>query len=172
MEEGKLLDSVYDEVCNQVCKIYGASVVPEHEYIREFFEGPIPSFKLILVHKEDGPGFIMASFHIDMEAVVAIQWFMRFRALDPNIRVTACYMRDSTGTSYVGEDAHVLKMYAIEQEIVSQFVGGDRDAEEVVRSNPATPTRLKPSPTKVYSDYKHAMQAFVLLIKKDGDLEH
>lgn len=169
MNESDLLPIVYKEVVQQIRNLYGVKPEQEHAFIHEFFEGPLPLFKLILVSSDSGPGFIMVSFHIEVEASDAIQWFARVRALDPNVRVTACYLRDSHGTSYVGEDAHILRLYMIEQDVISNYIKGDKDPEEIVNRQV---TAAKPSPLKTYSDYKVAINEFNKLTKKDGDIEH
>lgn len=160
----------YSEILRQVRNLYGVSSEPEHDCIHEFFEGPLPLFKLILVAaNDDGPGFTMVSFHIEIEAAVAINWFLRIRALDPNLRVTACYLKDTNGESYVGDDAHVLKLYMIEQDIVSTFIQGTKDPEEIVNQKVVP---VKPSPIKTYSDYRVAITQFKKLTKQEGDVEH
>lgn len=161
---------IYSEIIKQVCNLYGLTCEQEHSYIHEFFEGPLPAFKLILVAPgDDGPGYTMVSFHIEMEAAVAISWFLRIRALDPNLRVTACYLRDSNGVSYVGDDAHVLRLYMAEQDILSSFIQGNKDPEEIVNQKGGT---VKPSPIKTYADYRVAIKNFKKLVKQEGDMEH
>lgn len=169
MSESELLAVIYSEILNQVRNLYGLKSEIEHDFIHEFFEGSIPLFKLILVSDDEGPGFVMASFHIDVEASDAIQWFMRIRSLDPNLRVTACYLRDSNGASYVGEDAQVLKLYMMEQDIVSTFIQGNKDPEDIVNRHL---TAEKPSQQKTYSDYDAAIHEFNKMRKKEGDVEH
>lgn len=161
---------IYSEILTQVRNLYGLTSEPEHSCIHEFFEGPLPVFKLILVApNDDGPGFTMVSFHIEIEAAVAINWFVRIRTLDPNLRVTACYLRDSNGDSYVGDDAHVLKLYMVEQDIISSFIQGNKDPEDIVNQRVI---QAKPSPIKTYSDYRTAINQFKKLVKQEGDVEH
>lgn len=170
MQNNEMMLMIYAEILNQVKNLYGVRPEQEHEFIHEFFEGPLPLFKLILVDGDiNGPGYVMVSFHIEIEAAEAIQWFARIRALEPNLRVTACYLRDSNGMSYVGEDAHILRLYMIEQDIISSYIQGNKDPEEIVN---ARATVVKPSPLKTYSDYKLAINEFNKLQKKEGDIEH
>lgn len=161
----------YTDVVNQITNLYGVTAVQEHEFITEFCEGPLPIFKLISVTQDDGTNFLMLSFHIEVEAVIAIQWFVRVRALDPDVRVTACYLRDASGVSHVGEDAHILRLYMIEQDIMSSFIQSDKDPHDVVNES-AKVLSTKPSPVKTYADYRNAIDAFNKLEKKKGDLEH
>lgn len=170
MDKSEFQTVVYSEIVKQVKTIYGLTSEAEHECIHEFFEGPLPVLKLILVAaNDDGPGFLMVSFHIEIEAAEAIQWFIRIRSLDPNLRVTACYLKDSHGVSYVGDDAHVLRLYMIEQDIVSTFIQGNKDPEEIINQKVS---ELKPAPLKTYLDYRTALKHFTQLVKKDGDIEH
>lgn len=168
MSESEMRVVIYTEILNQMRILYGLTSDQEHEAIHEFFEGPLPVFKLILVTSDEGPGFTMVSFHIEVQAAEAIQWFLRIRGLEPNLRVGPCYLRDTAGTTYVGEDAQVLKLYMVEQDILSNYIQGTKDAEEIVNKELAT----KPSPLKTYSDYKIAINQFHKLTKKDGDIEH
>lgn len=169
MSESEMRAMIFSEILNQMRNLYGLTSDQEHEAIHEFFEGPLPVFKLILVNSDEGPGFTMVSFHIEVQAAEAIQWYVRIRNLEPGLRVTACYLRDSAGTSYVGEDAQVLKLYMVEQDILSNYIQGTKDAEEIVNPKVAI---AKPSPLKTYSDYKTAINQFHRLTKKDGDIEH
>lgn len=169
MSENELIAIAYGEIITQIKNLYDVSYEAEHQYIHEFSEGPIALFKLILVNSNEGKSFMMVSFHIEVEAMDAIQWFMRIRALDPNLRVTACYLKDSNGESYVGEDAQILKLYMIEQDIISTFIEGTKDPEEILNRADAV---VKPSPLKTYSNYKLALGGFKKLTKKDGDIEH
>lgn len=169
MSESELRAVIYSEILKQVRNLYGLTSDQEHIYVHEFFEGPLPLFKLILVNGSDeGPGYTMISYHIEVEAAEAVQWFLRVRNLEPNLRLGPCYLRDQNGMSYVGDDAHVLRLYMIEQDILSNYIQGTKDAEEIINSK-ATP---KPSPLKTYADYKIALKQFNKLTKKEGDVEH
>ena len=169
MDRDETIVAAYDEMLSQIRHLYDVACESEHRFIHEFFEGQLPVFKLILVDNTDGPGFIMVSFHIEMEASAAIQWFMRIRQMDPNLRVTQCYLKDQNGVSYVGEDAQVLRLYVIEQEIMSSYIQGDKDADEIITQ---TVTSDKPSPVRTYSDQKTTIDAFNKLKKSKGDFEH
>ena len=171
MSDSTLRQAVFEDLIQRVCDLYGMTATEEHPAVYEFTDGSSPVFKLIAVHSDTGPGFNMASFHIDVEAAIAIQWFLRLRELDSNMRLTACYLKDLNGVSYVGEDAHVLRMYMIEQDIMSQYVAGDKDAEDII-NKANTALYKKPSPIRGYSNYKVALDQFKKLVKKEGDTEH
>lgn len=168
MSDNALRKIVYGEMIPRVETLYGVTAKREHDFIYEFSEGPLPIFKLILVHNDEGPGFIMVSYHIEVEAAIAIQWFFRLREIEPNLRVGPCYLHDSDGTPHVGEDAQILRLYMIEQDIISNFMQGNREPEEIVNST----TKPPPSPLKTYATYKAAITSFNKLEKKDGDIEH
>lgn len=168
MSENELRKVVYGEMIPRIESLYALTTKQEHDFIHEFFEGPLPVFKLLLVGNDEGPGFIMVSYHIEVEASHAIQWFFRLREMDPNLRVGPCYLHDSEGTPHLGEDAQILRMYMIEQDIIANFINGTKEPEEIVNSA----TKPPPSPLKTYSNYKLAILNFNKLEKKDGDIEH
>lgn len=170
MNDGEAQALYYKEIVARINQLYGTTCDEEHEYINEFYEGPIPTFKLILSQDDpDRVGVMIISFHIEVEAAVAIQWFLRVRQLEPNLHITACYLRDADGVSYVGEDAHILRAYMIEQDILGAYIASDKGPEDVVNKKVQS---IKPSPIKAYSDYRTALVAFQKLDKKKGAIEH
>lgn len=151
---------------NSLSDAYGIKPVVEHEFVYEFFEGGIPLFKLILSQLEDqSKSSIIASFHIELETTAAIQWFLRLRQLNPELLITGSYMKDAQGVTYVGEDAAILRIYMIEQEVISNWVSTE-DSEE-----PPVVTK-KPNPTKSFGDYASALKEFQKMHKKKGDISH
>lgn len=140
----------------------------EHPAITEFFEGPLPLFKLIIAQDEDLTTSLYVSYQIQLDIPSSIQWFMRLRNLDPNIVVAPSYIKDSEGNSYVGEDAEIILMYMVEQDVITAFVQSDKDAEDIVNKK-ALP---QASPVKVYSNYKKALTEFKNLRKGKQDVSH
>ena len=142
----------------------------EHESIVEFYEGPLPLFKLIVTTPPERTGpTLLISYHIELDAPSAIQWFLRVRHLDPNLMISESYLKDSKGVSYVGEDADILKMYMVEQDVVAAYMQSEKDAEDILEQE--LPSH-QPSPIKVYSEYKKALAEFNRMEKKKGEISH
>lgn len=132
----------------------------EHEAITEFYEGVLPTFKLILAAGEtENESALIISFHVDVDAPSAIQWFLRVKALEPILYLSGSYMCDSYGVCYVGEEAEILKRYMLEQEILASVTGGTAAPGLSVK---------KPS----VQNYSEALIAFHKLDKKKGDTAH
>lgn len=162
----------YVAIVDRLKREYGLETYDaEHEFIREFYEGPIPVFKLIMTAPgEDGtPSVMLISFHIELDATAAIQWFLRVRSLDPHLHIAACYLKDAEGTSYVGEDAEILKMYMIEQDVIAAFIASDKDAADVLGQKLPG---LEPSPLKQFATYREALREFSKMQKRKGDISH
>ena len=94
---------------------------------------------------------------------------MRLKHICPEIHLTSCYLRDHTGATCVGEDAEVLKMYMIEQEILSAWIKSNKDEEEAIKLPEIIYPAAKP---KVYTTIDAALKAFVTLTKKKEDKCH
>jgi hypothetical protein len=158
------------EIIKRLDNLYGTRSEEEHRFIYEFYDGPIPLFKLILNQLEgEKSGSLIASFHIELDATSAIQWFLRIRQLDPNLHITGSYLKDRNGTSYVGEDAAILRAYMVEQDIITAWLKSDKNASEVFEE---PIQEIKPSPIKVFTDYKLAITKFQQMQKKKGDISH
>lgn len=159
----------YLEIIKKINESYGTSVEVEHQCIHEFFEGQDPLFKLILSNtSKDEPSILIVSFHLEMPTTQAIQWFLRLRQLDPTLHMTGCYMRDAAGNSHVGEDAEILRMYVIEQEVISAWIQSNKDEEEVLKK----PVQNPPKRPSQFLTVQAAMAEFNRMNKKKGDSFH
>lgn len=161
----------YEAILERLQKEYGLRIDrTEHTFITEFYEGPLPVFKLIMTSEDESqPAVLIISFHLELGSPEAVQWFLRIRGLDPNLHISACYLKDAEGVSYVGEDAEILRMYMMEQDIISAWSQSDKDAADVL--NQKLPT-LPPSPVKTYADYRKALIDFHKMKKSKGDVSH
>lgn len=160
---------IYHEIVKRMCELYGTRAEPEHEFVYEFFEGSIPLFKLILTQNVSAPNFIVVSFYLELDSTAAIQWYLRIRSLDPGVHLSACYLKDRDGTTYVGEDAYIMRMYMVEQDTIAAYLASNKEPEDIFNNKVKPP---KPSPVKTYADYRKAIVAFQGLEKKPGDHEH
>lgn len=161
----------YQAIVERLQKEFNLSIDrSEHIAITEFFEGPLPLFKLILASNKDSEEFSMlVSFQIQLDAPTAIIWFTRIRQLDPNLSVTASYIKDADGVSYVGEDAEVVLMFMVEQDVISTFIQSNKDPDDILNQsvNP-----INPSPAKTYNNYRKALKDFKHLKKSKEDMSH
>lgn len=98
------------------------------EHLHEMYEGSVPIFNLIMTqtyqHRDDR---ILMSFHLGINPLDAIQWYMRVKNLQSRVYMTECYFRDDKGTIFLGQDAEIIKMYKDEQRIISNW---ERDQEQ------------------------------------------
>jgi len=161
----------YEAILERLQKDYQLTVDrSEHNSITEFFEGPLPLFKLIMTTPEgETPSVLIVSFHIELDTSSAIQWFLRIRQLDPNLYISECYLKDAEGGSYVGEDAEILKMYMMEQDIIAAWTASDTDISDFAQQELPT---IPPSPLKAFSSYKAALREFNKLQKRKGVVSH
>ena len=143
-----------------------------HPNLVECLEGPIPLFNLILDldgDDESEAGLMYVSFHIELDAPTAIQWYHRLVIYDKDLAMTGVYLKDAEGETYVGEDAQVLRLYMMEQDIVAKWMTTERDPEDIFNPNLKVPG---PSPMKTFSDYKKAFREFRDMRKKKNDVSH
>lgn len=158
----------YLEIIKKINELYGTTVDAEHEYIHEFYEGQLPLFKLLMSNtNEVQPPVLIVSFHLELPTTEAIQWFLRIRQLDSSLHMTGCYLKDAEGNSHVGEDAEILRMYIIEQEVISAWIASNKDEKEVLKKPQVT---LKPTPT--FTSVQAAVAEFNRMGKKKSDQFH
>lgn len=160
----------YMELIKKLNELYGTVVFVEHSFIHEFYEGDIPLFKLILSSSDETqPPILIISYHVELPSPAAIQWFLRIQQIDPNLHITGCYLKDAQGISHVGEDAEILRMYVIEQEVISAWIKSDQEEKEMLEKpnlNPPTP------PSPVFVDIDTATTEFNKMSKKKDDTFH
>ena len=161
----------YEAILERLQREFGLKIDrSEHASITEFYEGPLPLFKLIMAQNEEAPETysLLVSFQIQLDIPTAIKWFANVRKLDPNTMIAPCYIKDAEGTSHVGEDAEIILMYMVEQDVISAFIASEKDAEEVLNAKIIPP----PSPAKVYGNYRKALKEFYAMKKNKGDISH
>ena len=167
--KSKMKPEYYEAIVERLSKDGLTVDRSEHPGITEFGEGPIPLFKLIYGVQDDQTAVLLVSFHIQLDIPTAIQWFANLRKMDPLALVTASYIKDADGVSYVGEDADAMLTHMQEQDMLAALANADRDAEDVLNERTKLPP---PSPAKSYSDYRKALIAFQKMTKKKGDVSH
>lgn len=158
----------YEDLVKKLSELYHIKAEKEHDFIYEFFEGNIPVFKLIMAPDDTGKHMIIVSFHLDINSVYAIQWYLRILDLCPPLNITHCYYRDDSGRTITGEDAEIVRMYKMEQEVISNWIreNEETDEENLEKQVVAETTTIKPS----YNSKEEAMKHFNLMKKgKDED---
>jgi hypothetical protein len=161
---------MYAAIAEQLVTEFGLRVEEEHPAVREFYEGPVPIFKLILAEEDiDAPPVMLVSFHIELESTYAVQWFAKIRHYDHELRIARVYLKDADGASHVGDDAQILRMYMLEQDVISAYIASDKDAHQVAGQEIPTP---KPSPLRPVTSYRHAVLEFQRMTKKKGSMSH
>jgi len=154
------IEKTYTDLIQEVCSLYAVTAEVEHEKVMEFFEGDIPLFKLILaqVNEIDEKPQIILSFHLETNSVYAIQWFLRLQDLCPDLKITHCYVKDASGATHVGEDAEIVNMYRIEQEVISAWI---RENEQTDEENFENKLTTETAPVEdVYTDRRKALLNF------------
>lgn len=165
-----MTQEIFDAIVERLVREYQVSAVREHNFVVEFYEGPIPLFKLLAQEEtESNPAIIIASFHLELDIVAAIQWFLRIRALDPNLHLTSAYLKDVSGVTYIGADAHALYLHTVQQAAVQEFIEASNSDEA---NTPHHIERARPSAPRVFTNVASAMQTFQKMQKKKGDVFH
>lgn len=140
----------------------------EHPMIAEFYEDKAPLFKLIYNPPEDdSPALIIISFQIDQSAPVAVQWFVRIQQLFPKLCISASYIKDASGVSYVGEDAEIVRLYAIEQHVISNWMQSENEEVPQLQTESSEPDK-----TKVFYDKTAALMEFRKMGKSKKNQSH
>lgn len=126
--------NVYYTIVGLLKEEYDLSIDVENKYIHEFFEGSLPVFKLMYVKNEDRDDRLLVSFHLDLTAVEAIQWFLRIRHFNHGLMLTQSYCKDDNGETFLGPAAEQIRMYRIQQEALAEYVGDIEGAKKAANS--------------------------------------
>ena len=122
---GKEKYQEYLHLIRRLKDVYGIHADVDHQDIHVFSKDKRQIFKLffgIFNTKPDGDATIVVSFHVDLMHAEAIIWFMNILKLHPDIQLHDSYIEDSSGETYLGEDAEALKEVYMAQEILGQWL--------------------------------------------------
>lgn len=149
---------LFDSTVKKLCEEFDLTIDVEHEQIVEFFS-EMPLFKLLLGSRDD-KDIMVVTFHVELDAPDVVQWYKRIWKLVPEIEMTASYIEDDNGSTYLGEDAKNLVMQRIEDEFVNS--GETSSAVPITRK----------SGLRVTTDPKDALMDFQSNEPKKGDTWH
>lgn len=128
----------------------------EHEHIYEFFDGEEPIFKLIYSPPlPDDEYIICVAFHVELDSPYAIRWFQKLQGFVPELELSACYIRDENGDTYIGQDAHAYRQQKAEREILNAI-----KREAVKRKSMPKSPAVRPTNVRATTDADSALDAF------------
>lgn len=126
----------YITYVDEVADKYSLAVIQEHEQIHEFLEGEnIPLFKLVYgpTNLTNNENVVVATFHLDLDPVDAIQWYSRLYTIIPNLRLQSSYYKDDRGETFIGEHAENVRHYKLEQKVITEWMESKRNDEDAKR---------------------------------------
>lgn len=108
------------------------TVEADHRDIHTFYNGKQPVFKLLFgqFSGKDSQEIVI-SFHIDLKAPEAIQWFTNVQTLHPSVRLTEVHIEDDAGETFLGEDAQKIADLKIQQEVLRMWITGEENKTEI-----------------------------------------
>jgi hypothetical protein len=114
----------YLHLIGRLKDVYGIHADVDHQDIHVFTKDKRQIFKLFfgVFNKQPEEPSIVVSFHVDLMHAEAIIWFMNIQKLYPDILLHDSYIEDSSGETYLGEDAEALKEVYMAQEILGQWL--------------------------------------------------
>lgn len=117
--------------------VFNLHVDVDHKNIHEFYDGKRPLFKLFfgMFTKTDDPT-IVVSFHVDLQHSEAIRWWHKMVSAYPRLALHDSYIEDSSGETYLGEDAMAIKEVFQAQTILTQWLETStrEDMEQFVKA--------------------------------------
>jgi hypothetical protein len=132
----------------------------EHESVYEFFEDEFPVFKLVYSDASETPPeeapecMILIAFHMEVDPSIAIPWYLKIRDLVDKLYLTGSYIKDDSGATYMGQDAHIVYRQKIEREVINSI-----KVEAAKRKAKLTP-KIKATNLNASDDAEAALAAF------------
>ena len=163
----------YHFLIGRISEKYDIEFISENEVIHEFYEGDIPLFKALYVHKsvEVSTPRLMLSFHLEMSIPEAIEWYSRVYNESGAMRIllTESYFKDDNNETFLGVDAEQIKMYKVQQQILAEYAGDKESAERTAKAKVIG--RHRPvGRDRGYFDKREALQEFsIMMPDKDKD---
>ncbi len=163
----------YHYILQQLKNKYEVSVKVEHKFVHEIYEGIIPICKLLYgVNKSDVRGDrILVCFHLDLDSVDAIQWYLRIKSLHSSLYITACYYKDDNNETFLGQGAELIKKYKDEQRILSNWQRDEEDTKKYIDQRIIGRSKHKVS-NYDFTDKNAAIKEFNKLTTEDEDKCH
>lgn len=165
------LRDIYHLFLGELQEHYGLHIDKMTDIAYEASEGIVPLFQVIYGRRKDEAlDHIFLSFHLDMDPLHAVQWFLRARTIYPDVGLAQSYYKDDYGECYLGDQALALKFYKEQQMAIQQW--NDLPDEEKVEPVGKITGRARPDATKNYIDPKEALAEFNKMRLTDEDKYH
>lgn len=164
----------YNWIIDKLSSKYGIHAKKEHEYVHEFFEGPIPVMKLMYgINEKNGvrENRILVSFHLNLDSVDAIQWYLRIQNFHPTLYMVSCYFKDDNNETFLGQGAELIKMYKDEQLILANWAKDKDETKKIVAQKIVGRAKHKLS-NYDFTDIDQALNEFNKMDREDKDKCH
>jgi len=129
-----IVTSMYEQylwLIGQLKEAHKLHVEPDHQDVHTFYRGKLQLFKLMYGRFADqSQDYIVVSFHINLSATDAIEWYVTIKNLHPPIKVADVYIEDARGETYLGEDATKIHTAMIEQQVLKVWLQDNNSKKE------------------------------------------
>lgn len=129
-----IVTSMYEQyiwLIGQLKEIHKLHVEADHQDVHTFYSGKLQLFKLLYGRFTDSnQDYIVLSFHINLSATDAIEWYVVVKNYHPPIRVTDVYIEDARGETYLGDDATKIHTAMIEQQVLKAWLHDHKSKKE------------------------------------------
>ena len=155
------VDRQFKNLISKLESFYNVTFLPDVKNVATAVDKEGELFKLIKGNFQDiRSDSIVLSFHLGINTVEAIEWYMRIRNLYDELRLSSCYFVDDDGNVFFGEDAELIKMYKDEQIILADYSGTKEDARDLSGKKIVGKSRDKKTKPKFYSSRIEALKDF------------
>lgn len=115
----------------QLKDLYKLHVEVDHQDIHTFYQNKHPMFKLLYGRfTNSAEDYIVLSFHINVSATEAIEWYVRIKNQHPEIKISEVYIEDDRGETYLGEDATRIYTAKVEQQVLRAWLADNKSSKE------------------------------------------
>ena len=175
-----MITTLYQEYLHLIGKlkdVFDLTIDVEHRDIHTFYKNKRPLFKLMFgTFEKDDSESIVVTFHIDLYHPEVISWFIAIHNIYPLAKLHDSYIEDSSGQTYLGEEAEIIKRVLMTQEVLEEWLNRNTKEEmqdfveaDVVGFNPDEEKKTFDS----QNEYDQAIIKFEKLRRPgDGDGVH
>lgn len=149
---------------------YGLSPIKVADGVYDVAEGTIGIFQLIYGKTEKSKDKILISIHLDTDPIDAIQWYLRVKDMCPDLYLTSSHYKDDYGETFMGQSAHIIREYKVEQRVISQWDKGEKETKEFIESKISG--RDRTTIPNAFIDETEALREFNKMQKDDEEKYH